>query len=915
MMLCVLQKRVVRNNALLCRFASSTGTSPSNSLTWKELHASPPKNLSKEARLLVSTDPIGAISPRFNPWVIRVLKEFKDDPLENSSLRTMCYHTEKVLIALNQNIKKVPSKFVYGTRMAERCEIARRSVGRNSTTLIKGLATDREFESLAAFMTLLLPPNEVSWVEYDKAMTSVLEKSRCSIDAGLLAVNAINTAKDSMKFRMAVTAEDALLRHITRVKHSLTSQSRPDNVFDFSSSSANKTALTTGDGLGYELFTPIGAGKIWPNKELERLGLILRLLSHSKHAQQDYKQVMEDVTEYGMKVLSSLKNPAKLKALSVLWECAPLCNLPNSYLFYKSLYEQVLYSILSEPLQLVNEEKTVASLLNSMVASKFKNSQLIAKLWDIVQVQGMDYHNVGIDMFGSLVELDAMPFAMSILEALLDNSGGRFDVMFQQGHREERVMSMLLPDKAKEHLFNRLVAQTSFQYGDLAIAIHNYGRTENSKDQLALLNRIEVSLVRSISHLSVSKAIGLLYSYAMAGRYYAPIIEELNKIVLSNVRTMPLPSVLSMIWAAARLNDHNAAFLPVAKERYFITIGNTTILTYQTAGGLTRALWSLSALQLLDLKTFTAVRPLLDKFACSPEGHELHRFADMQLQQVWCEVQLLAKNENINMKDLLKDPELPSTPTKRGKASGGDASTNHSTDAEKSGSTRRPTPARKLLPWQRTGSIAVEETQSSRTHLDASTVLNSIGVTHTNEKVLPNGYIVDIFIPVSSLDSKGRAPFSGTLDETATRLSLSELIGAVAKSSTAAHPRTTETSVAPSVSSLLSGFRTSNATAATESAGEPLVGESAAELSEDDVASLEIPDTEIKSNTAVPPKGYILEFDGPTHFESYAMVSATVRYSFAFPLRCCLTPMPWNRYVFVCCIFALTVGLLCVFNM
>jgi len=44
-------------------------------------------------------------------------------------------------------------------------------------------------------------------------------------------------------------------------------------------------------------------------------------------------------------------------------------------------------------------------------------------------------------------------------------------------------------------------------------------------------------------------------------------------------------------------------------------------------------------------------------------------------------------------------------------------------------------------------SSVVEDNTSSFTHLDVSNILNEMNISHENEKLLPNGYVADIFIP------------------------------------------------------------------------------------------------------------------------------------------------------------------------
>ena len=72
----------------------------------------------------------------------------------------------------------------------------------------------------------------------------------------------------------------------------------------------------------------------------------------------------------------------------MVWERAPLLDLPNSYEVYKSLYDQVLYSISTEPLQVVNQEEAVTTLFESMKKARFKNGRLITEICKILSERG-----------------------------------------------------------------------------------------------------------------------------------------------------------------------------------------------------------------------------------------------------------------------------------------------------------------------------------------------------------------------------------------------------------------------------------------------------------------------------------------------------------------------------------------------
>ena len=78
----------------------------------------------------------------------------------------------------------------------------------------------------------------------------------------------------------------------------------------------------------------------------------------------------------------------------MVWEHAPLLDLPNSYEIYKALYDQVLYSISTEPLQVVNQEEAVTTLFESMKKARFKNGRLITEICKILSDRGFSVDKV-----------------------------------------------------------------------------------------------------------------------------------------------------------------------------------------------------------------------------------------------------------------------------------------------------------------------------------------------------------------------------------------------------------------------------------------------------------------------------------------------------------------------------------------
>ena len=760
--------------------------------------------LSSEAILLAQTDPLGKISSRFNPSVIRVFKDFKNRPINSNALRSIFGSTEKILHALNKGAHKFPDGSmvsIYRQFLLARHEDNREASARNCAKLVATCSSEREYQILAACMAILQPASDTVWREYDIAMKKALDTDQCSIDTGLLASLAITNACKDKFFKQKPQTPKALLQLITRVKTTIHSKQK-SNVFNYAQyppKLVNESTMETSATVPpNELFTSIGVNTVRDSPELERLGLVLHLFSSVHSARKEHQGILRDLTDYGVKLLTMQQNPVKLNTLKVLWLNAPDASMVSAYAFYKTLYEQVLYSIACEPLQIIHEELSITVLLESMVRSKFKSSLLVNKLHEIISQQGMSYRKFGMEMFGYLIELDSIPFAMNVLDYYLSGQAVGQDIRTSRLNSDGNRRDIVLPEKAKQHLLGKLATQTSFQYGDLAILLLNVGGAESVRVHQQLLHRVEVALLSTIPTLSINKASTLLRLYGSAGRKYPPMIKALNKVIAEKAATAQLAPLTMAMWASARLNDREAEFIPIVTSMYFDSIQSISTLNSQGVSTMCSMLWSLSVLERLELSQFERCRQLLEKYMTSRGGQTLHSWADVQLQQVWCEAQILRQKEG-------KTAPLKSSAEAK--------STEHLA----------------TLPWYRTQVPMTEDPESSQTHLDASKLLNRMGITHQNEVQLANGYVVDTFIPVSAMPKP--KPFSGV--PSWLRATVSKPVG----SSDSSEDITPE--------------------------GEQLVEE-----------------TEIEKEVASPQcEGFVLEFDGPTHFESYMHVSYSILYS------------------------------------
>ena len=364
----------------------------------------------------------------------------------------------------------------------------------------------------------------------------------------------------------------------------------------------------------------------------------------------------------------------------------------------------------------------------------------------------------------------------------------------------------------------------------------------------------------------MSKAISLIYSYATVGRNYPPMIAALEELLHERFDDVNTNQCSTLVWCCARLNNRSAPYLAEAVRRAmepFIDAPNK--LRQQPPAKamqmLSRLLWSLSALQMLTLETFHAVRPLIERFASQQRGGEVHAFMANQLSQVWCEVQLLTKAAEKQAQGAKevdatasaawkvdgKEEEEVKEKKEQGKywksASPRAVSVSHA-NAKAGPSWSRSVP----LPWQEGSSSSAAfaaaaskgvgiaaDTESSKTHLEASRLLNEMGITHYNERVLNNGYIADTYIPAAALqrffDDHARPDAAETSD-----------IGANSDSN--------------SNSDL------------NENADNGDVSLETAAGKKTDLKKMKV--------KKVAPLGMVLEFDGPFHFESHLQVSISI---------------------------------------
>ncbi len=673
--------------------------------------------------LLEQRDSTTFLQKVFNPFALRTFGELRQAEA-NPALSYFHSTTHEILKTIVHTSKREHGN-VYKHKSSSATS---HNVALTLFDTIRNLRSDKEQRYVASVLAIAKPDVEKMWNEYDERMVKLMDIDKvCSIDTGLLANHAIfTTGTDLKKMRLRKTPA-ALMKMIIRRRNQLVQEKIKANVFTFAAQCNQLAPTEVTLPTMVEEFPPTEKPKTRDSEELERLGLIMQLLASpainppkSPQERIDYNLVALEATEYGVKVISALKAPAPLSALKVVWTHALKCNLPNAYLFHKTFFEQVLCSLTAAPQQLVGDEEAVASLLQSMISSKFKSSALTAKLFELYSKRGFDFDKIGLKLFGSLVELKALSFASSIMNAWVDRSEAHFDAL-ADGAKD----TLWIGETGIKIVCDVLAKKTSYGYGDLAVIVTNCGRPEyKNMVHLKLLRDVEDAMTKEISELPLPKILVLLRVYAVAGRNYPPIVEQLCERVHQHVDEMSIPSLSGALWAAARLNLRHTSFVNAGLARAVDSVTSRSKLSNNQTHEVLMLMWTLSVLRKLDLNTFASFKSLLERHLSTDIG------SVPVLSQVWVEAQTLMREQGIDEQEWLSKNTC--------KRAVGEVLNQHV----------------RALPWH-SGKIHMSEQGTIKTslaHLDLSQTLTKMGVPHENEVTLSNGYVADIFIPIGALE-------------------------------------------------------------------------------------------------------------------------------------------------------------------
>jgi hypothetical protein len=809
-------------------FSTSTGLKGIEALSEKPVAVTP------EYAVIARHEFLATIASSLNPWFLRIYKDFKSRALPSQQLGTAFTHTERILLAMNK-------KGSIGNRFLQRRfdDMARQVGTTCNKSLIRG-STDKELQCCAAFMGMALPSALSQWREFDQKMKELMDSDACSVDTGLLAVSALLLAKKNNFYSESLKSPLAVMALINRQKELMKTAGWQGTVFDFSDQVKPTFNKPTSGMIPEELFSTVGSGMVRDSKEVERLGALFNLLALVPEARKEFAANVRDVVEYGEKALSTQQNPVRLSTLRAVWEIAPEANLMNAYSFYKALYQQVLYSITCEKLQLVHQEEAIAKLIKSMILTNFKSSQLINKVFQVVTEQGIDLKVHGMTLYNDLLQLDCPEFANTILDQYMDNyiKGGA-----NRGRNGGKQQG--LSEAAQKNFLTRLATKTKFELGDLVMLLAHSGTAEiaaNTAQAPALLKKVETELAANVRGLNVHQAVQLLRAYGTAGRLYPPIVNALNKIVAQHAAQQPDGAVSGALWASAHINDGDAEYIPILAEAYFKRLKKASSFSGGSLYTLVTMLWSLSVLGKLELWQFELAREMLEGYVRARGGQGLEEWACGQLQQVWNEAQILMEREEARTGVAIERPA---------QVSAGDPTS--------------------LLPWRaQKVRFTFEDSESSRAHLDLSHVLNRLGIPHKNEARMPNGYLVDVFIPVSSLPllkgskNGGESADSFVLEgNTTPRTAVNWMAGMSQLSENAALKQELRRT----------RYQRKHGELPEGEAADKASGADGAEAGTDTLAVDATISREVDPLARSKPcTGVVLEYDGPYHYESYMNV-------------------------------------------
>ena len=728
----------------------------------------------------------------YHPSIFRAYKESDTitvkDPVFNEAKELV----HKVLLSLNRQAARVSLARNKLYDIPARLE-SNGFADKNYVNLFSR-SDDRRAKALIAFIVLNQPRGLNIWLALDRYLC--VNHATQNIDMKLLGAYALNGSPN----------------HTARFPKMLLQQFLDGQI------RINELPFTEGSGV----FDSTASALVRDNQAVERLSLLLNLFAAQSAALKSAQrakpsEIMDEIADYSLKVLTAVQNPVKLGTLRHVWEAfAKIQTLPNTFELYRKLHQQISFSITTDPLQLAQSEECIASLLDNMVTSKFKSSVLLDRIFGIMKKQGMNCDAHGLALFNSLIQLQSYPFAIHVLQSILDHTTIKMDFLFRQWR------GALLSADAKDYINGwllkaqrpnaiqydasgaivpsyRQVTETQRSSADWILSLFSFGRELTTSSYGKTLHKVEASFIPQLTKMTPNQLISIIHAYGLVGRYQPDVVVQFDEAVQQYIDAwrssktsastarkgaviLTLYQVETILWSYARLN-HRSALIPSLIEMYLSAFQSTSL----RAGSATMArfLWSLAVLEHLDISTYNILRNgIFDGFTYL-KGEDARNTTLTQLVQIRSE--FLCQLVTMSNAPVTTAPASTSTATTAAtttpasrdeapptttptSAAATTETTAASTEVAAATATTTTTSTTVLTPQEREQQLyaAVDEIAafvgrhsgksangflgtmpvfSSFSHLDASKTLFKLGITHENEKLLPNGYLVDVYIP------------------------------------------------------------------------------------------------------------------------------------------------------------------------
>eukprot|EP01036_Dinobryon_divergens_P030184 gene30184-39383_t len=499
-----------------------------------------------------------------------------------------------------------------------------------SPALISALKNLSEEDMVAflACMCILLPSEKSFWKELDELLANQIPQ--CSFNCSLFCAYVISSSTEKLHHHGQWKTPEAVLKQFLQKRREF-------------------------KGLGFLIdnsrnvgkFAEIGATDVSDSYAIEQLGLLLHLLATKTIDRKVRGSIISDLSTHSFRVLLSIHSPIKFATFRMLWCNAPVLNFQESYVFYKSLYQQILYSVNASPLHAFQQTEDVVGLLSSMVAVKFKDPLLIDRLCGILQEREIKTNDkiTGIKVFSLLLQLDCLHLALPFIQKLLQGNNGSV----KKNSSWLLHNSLALSTTAQNALckvLNERPNPDEFTCAELVLLVvcNNPNLTKSGGNFRVFLKKVESHFLPKIAGLPPVEVVNILQAYAIGARLYLPMIREIEKCLpLWTVSDLSLEEVTTILWSLAKLNhirgDHINAYI----DSFLQSIQLMTSATFDTAlERVILGLWSLAVMDKLRLEHAKLVLPQLQQFVAA-KSKQLPDKVVRQLQQVLLDLKLKAQ--------------------------------------------------------------------------------------------------------------------------------------------------------------------------------------------------------------------------------------------------------------------------------